>query len=407
LNVRDASAAILDAVASLETEEVAVREALHRVLAEDVRSPLALPPWDNASMDGYAVRANDVSGASPEHPVTLPVTATIAAGGSAAEPLRAGQAMRIMTGAPVPAGTDSVIRVEDTDGGVSQVRITSDRDAHRNVRPRGEDVERDAVAVHRGVRLGPAHLGMLAAVGCGRVRVHRQPRVAILTSGDELVDVDQFAEVLAGRRIVSSNGYTMEGAVREAGGLPIPLGIVGDDPAAIRARLEGLDCDLLLTTGGVSVGAFDFTRQVLEQLGARLSFWRVRIRPGAPIGFGMLGSTPWLGLPGNPVSAMVTFELFVRPALRRMQGLATPVVLDEAVRINAPLTHFLRAVVTAGADGLHARLTGPQGSGLLSSMVLANALLVVPATRSTVSPGETLSALILGEEAQHADTLGL
>jgi molybdopterin molybdotransferase len=390
-----------------------VRDALHRVLAEDVASPVALPPWDNSSMDGYAVRSADVRGATAEKPAVLPVVATIAAGSLSPQPLRPGQTMRIMTGAPVPEGADSVIRVEDTDGGTEDVRVVSDRDAGRNIRPRGEDVSANAVAVDRGSALGAAHVGMLASVGRSRVLVHRRPRVAILSSGDELVDVDRFDEVIAGRRIVSSNGYTMEAAVRDAGGTPIPLGTVGDEPAAIRSRLEGVDCDLLLTTGGVSVGAFDYTRQVLEEMGARMSFWRVRIRPGAPVGFGTLGSTPWIGLPGNPVSALVTFELFVRPALRRMQGMTAlfrkpvPVVLDESVSITAPLTHFLRAIVTPHDDVLRARLTGPQGSGLLSSLVLANALLVVPPDKLSVSRGESLSALLLGEGAQYAATLGL
>ena len=390
-----------------------MRDALHRVLAEDVVSPLALPPWDNSSMDGYAVRADDVRGATVRSPVTLPVVATIAAGGSAERPLARGEAMRIMTGAPVPAGADSVVRVEDTDGGTSSVAIHADRDALRNVRPRGEDVAAGAVAVARGTSLGPAHLGMLAAVGCSEVSVHRRPRVAILCSGDELVDVEGFAEVLAGRRIVSSNGYALEAAVRDAGAVPVNLGIVPDERAAIRERLSGIDCDLLLTTGGVSVGAFDYTRDVLRELGAELAFWRARIRPGAPIGFGMLGPTPWVGLPGNPVSALVTFELFVRPALRRMQGLRAVfrrparAVLEETVSITAPLTHFFRAVVSGDTGAWRARLTGPQGSGLLSSMALANALLVVHPDRPIVAAGDTAEVLLLDASALHSEQLAL
>ena len=390
-----------------------MRASLDRVLAEEVKSPLALPPWDNASMDGYAVRAADVRGASASAPVTLPVSGTIAAGGDVPATLAPGTAVRIMTGAPVPSGADSVVRVEDTDGGTERVRITADRDAGRNIRPRGEDIAAGAVVVRRGTALRPAHLGVLASVGRAEVPVHRRPRVAILSSGDELVDVDRFADVLAGRRIVSSNEYTIEAAVRAAGAVPVSLGTAPDDPIEIRKRLSGLDCDLLLTTGGVSVGAFDYTKRVLEELGGTLTFWRAKIRPGAPIGFGELRGTPWIGLPGNPVSALVTFELFARPVLRKMQGhpgwyrRPVRVVLEAPVSITAPLTHFLRGVVTPGPDGLRARLTGPQGSGLLTSMAAANALLVIPPSRTSIQAGESVDALMLHDDTGYSDALSL
>lgn len=364
-------------------------------------------------MDGYAVRAVDVRSATPAQPRVLRVVGTIAAGGSTAQPLGAGQAMRIMTGAPVPGGADSVIRVEDTDAGETDVRVYADRDAGRNVRPRGEDLARNELAVAARTELHPGHIGLLASVGAASVRVYRRPRVAVLASGDELVDVDRFDEVLAGNRIVSSNSYSLEAAVREAGGEPIALGTVGDDPAALRDRLVGCDCDLLVTTGGVSVGAYDHTRGVLADLGMTLLFWRVRIRPGAPVGFGLLQRTPWLGLPGNPVSTLVTFELFARPAIRKMLGYSllfrrlVPVRALEAITIAAPLTHFLRAEVETTRDGLAARLTGPQGSGLLSSMARANALLVVPPERARVEAGEMVEALLLRDDVQHVATTSL
>lgn len=387
-----------------------IRDALGRVLAEDVVSPVALPPWDNASMDGYAVRADDIRGALQTSPRVLRVAGTIAAGSSGTRGIAAGEAMRIMTGAPVPPGADSVVRVEDTDAGESEVRVHDDRDALRNVRPHGEDIAAGAVAVASGTPLHSAHLGFLASVGRGSVRVYRRPRVAVLASGDELVDVDRFSEVLAGHKIVSSNSYTLEAAVREAGGVALPLGTVGDDPAALRDRLDRCDCDLLVTTGGVSVGAFDFTRAVLADLGVEQRFWRVRMRPGAPVGFGLLRGTPWLGLPGNPVSTSVTFELFARPAIRKMLGhrrlfrtLARVRVLED-VTIAAPLTHFLRARVEASADGFSARLTGPQGSGLLSSVAAADALLVVPPDRLQISAGELVDAILLRDDVEHRET---
>jgi molybdopterin molybdotransferase len=395
----------------MDAESTSIELALGRVLAEDVTSPLALPPWDNASMDGYAVRSEDVRSARPDAPCLLRVVGTIAAGSSSAHVLGADEAMRIMTGAPVPAGADSVVRVEDTDAGESTVRVFSDRDVLRNVRPRGEDIAKGDVAVARGTELHPAHLGFLASVGRSSVQVHRRPRVAVLASGDELVDVDRFDEVLAGAKIVTSNSYTLQAAVRQAGGEPVSLGTVGDDPVALRERLVSRDCDMLLTTGGVSVGAFDFTRSVLAELGVTMRFWRVRIRPGAPIGFGLLRGTPWVGLPGNPVSTLVTFELFVRPAIRRMQGHSllfrrrVRVRVAEAITIHAPLTHFLRARLSVSDTGYSARLTGPQGSGLLSSMAHADALLVVPPERGRIEPGEEVDALVLRDDVVHAPTL--
>ena len=420
LTVSEASAALLADLRPVGSETVALGESLGRVLARDVLSPLALPPWDNASMDGYAVRAEDVRGARSDAPIGLPVTATIAAGGVASFPLAPGTAMRIMTGAPIPEGADSVIRVEDTDRGDERVLIIDARDATRNVRPRGEDLGVGEVALRAGTPIGPPQLGVLASVGAATVAVHRRPRVAVLSTGDELVDVEGFAEVMAGRRIVSSNSYTLRAAIAMAGADVVDLGICADDRAALRERLEqarDADCDLLLTSGGVSVGAFDFTREILRELGASMRFWRVKIRPGGPLGFGVLGNTPWLGLPGNPVSAMVTFELFGRSAIRRLRGerLVFPrpfsVVLDEEVSIGAPLTHFLRVTVNADDEGrLHARLTGPQGSGLLTSMARADALLVVPLEafgRGPVKPGTMLQALPLGERAALAAELTL
>ncbi|MGH7669916.1 MAG: molybdopterin molybdotransferase MoeA [Gemmatimonadaceae bacterium] len=405
--VAEAATEIVAAVHPLDAERVPLNVAWERVLAEDVVSPVDLPPWDNASMDGYAVRADDVRGATKEASVTLRVIGTIAAGGRAQRPLARGEAYRIMTGAPVPEGADGVIRVEDSNAGLDHVVLYDDRDAGHNVRPRGEDLSAGAVALERGTRLGPAQLGVLASVGCADVPVTRRPRVAILTTGDELVDVDRFDAVRRGERIVTSNSYTLDALVRSTGGEVVALALLPDDPDALRSWLTALPPhDLLITSGGISVGAFDHTRKVLSDLGGELAFWRVSIRPGAPLGFGRWRGTPWIGLPGNPVSSMVTAELFVKPALRRLLGMPkvfaqpVPVRVTEAITVAARRTHFLRAVVSAGVDGrLEACLTGPQGSGLLTSMARANALLVVPADRSSTESGETLGAILLGVES--------
>jgi molybdopterin molybdotransferase len=415
LSVTEASARILADIRPLAAERVPLLDAVGRVLATSATATYTLPHWDNSAMDGYAVQAADISSASPETPVALPVLETIAAGGFPSVPVGPGQASRIMTGAPLPDGADSVVRVEDTDGGTQRVSIHLARDAGKNIRPRGEDFTAGEVVIEAGAPLAPALFGVLASLGLAAVDVVRRPLVAILGSGDELVDLDRLHEVLSGRKIVSSNSYTLTALVRAAGGVPLLLGNAADTPESLRALLGRTHgADLIVTSAGASVGEFDYTRDVLASLGAELSFWRVRMRPGAPVGFGALRGTPWIGLPGNPVSAMVTFELFVRPVIRRMLGhtrlfrRAVPVVLEEPVTIAARLTHFLRGVVHVRADGsLGARLTGPQGSGILTSMSRANALVIVPEDCTRVETGETLNALLITEEAQLGEHFAL
>ncbi len=417
LSVPEAATRIVAAVAPLAAVELPLTDAVGCVLAADAISPITLPHWDNSAMDGYAVHGADIAGASESSPRALPVVGSIAAGAAVPAALRRGEAMQIMTGAPMPPGADTVIRVEDTDAGTQTMRAMKDRDIGKNIRRAGEDVRAGQVAIPAGTPIGAAQIGVLASIGYATLRVHRRPRVAILGSGDELVELDGFAEVLAGRRIVSSNRYTLEALVRLAGAEPLSLGHAPDSLDAVRALLQravDLAPDLIVTSAGVSVGEHDHTRTAIEAMGRALDFWRVRMRPGAPLGFGRVQDIPWIGLPGNPVSAMVTFELFVRPTIRRLLGHGrvhrrpVPVLLDEAVSIGAKLTHFYRAVVSPGDDGrLHARLTGPQGSGILTSMSLANALLIVPEDATTVPAGATLQALLLGEDASLSETFSL
>ena len=413
--VGQASAEIMAGIVALAPERIPLLEAPGRVLSTPAVASYTLPHWDNSAMDGYAVRAADLDGASAERPVVLRVLETVPAGGFGTLPVGPGEATRIMTGAPLPEGADSVVRVEDTDGGTERVAIRDARDARRNIRPRGEDFREGEMVIAAGSPVGAAQVGVLASLGLAAVDVHRRPVVAIAGSGDELVDLDRFHEVLAGRRIVASNSYTLSALVAAAGGVARSLGNAGDTPESLREVLSRADgADLIVTSAGASVGEFDYTREVLASLGATLQFWRVRMRPGAPLGFGMLGATPWIGLPGNPVSAMVTFELFVRPVIRRMLGhrrvfrRPVPVVLEEPVAIGARLTHFLRAVVGVATDGtMTARLTGPQGSGILTSMARANALLVVPDDRPRCEAGERLNALLIGDDAELADHFAL
>jgi molybdopterin molybdotransferase len=415
LTVAEASERILAEIKPLDIETVPLRQALGRVLAEDIAATVTMPPWSNSSMDGYAVRSADITPVMSGEPVKLRVVGTIAAGEFASRALKRGEAMRIMTGAPVPEGADSVIRKEDTDGGAAKVEVRDARDVWKNIRPAGEDFQRGDTLAKRGTPIKAAVIGVLASTGVPEVKAFKRPRVAIISSGDELVDLDEFEKVAAGTRIVSTNSYTLDALTRVAGGIPTDLGIAADTKASLKRMLAGAaGCDLILTSAGVSVGDLDHTRDVFESLGGQQKFWKVKMRPGAPLAFGMLNDVPWLGLSGNPVSAMVSFELFVRPALRKMQGYAglfrrtVTVTLEEEVKIGAKLTHFLRAVVTRNPDGqLSARLTGLQSSGMLTSMVKANALLIVPPTAPKVAKGAQLSALMLDQSLEETSAFSL
>ena len=413
LEVRAALNRVVAAVNGLPAETVALDDALGRTLAQEIYSPIEHPPWDNSGMDGYAVRAQDVGSARADAPVALRIVERVPAGGFPQRAVGPGEATRIMTGAPIPNGADSVIRIEHTREDGAQVSILDAQDAGHNVRARGQDLRRGARVLPRGHLLRAAEIGLLATVGAARVQVTRQPRVAILSTGDELAGLDEFDEVLAGRKIANSNSHALAAAVRATGALPVPLGIARDDAQSLRTQMERAgDADVLVTTAGASVGDHDYVKAVVEELGYRLDFWRVRMRPGSPISFGWrdAGSQRQytFGLPGNPVSALVTCELFLRPALRRLQGRAD--VFPRAFRVQAAdpivsksgLTHFLRVRLQQQADGaLIARLTGAQGSGLITSMTEADALLVVPEQSDGLAAGEAAWAIPLaaGDEA--------
>jgi molybdopterin molybdotransferase len=417
LSVAEAVARITGDVHALDIEHVPLLDAFGRVLAGDAVATYTLPHRDNSAMDGYAVRGSELAGAGEATPRQFRVVETVAAGQFPTRAIAPGEATRIMTGAPLPDGADTVVRVEDTDAGTVTVRVLKDRDAGKNVRPRGEDFREGDVVLRAGEPLGAAQIGVLSSLGFASVPVHRAPRVAILGSGDELVDLDEFALVRDGRKIIASNSYALHALVRSAGGIPVPIGNAADTLESMRALFEraiAAKPDLIVSSAGISVGEFDYTRDVLGTLGAEQKFWKVRMRPGAPLGFGSVAGVPWIGLPGNPVSVMVTFELFVRPAIRRLLGHTrlhrrpVRVTLEEPVQIGAKLTHFLRAIVTVQPSGeLTARLTGPQGSGILTSMALANALLVVPEDQPRHAAGEQLSALLLTSDAQLAESFAL
>ena len=406
LGVREAVERILAAATPLGSERVALAEACGRTLAENVWSTVDHPPWDNAAMDGFAVRAADIRGATPDAPALLEVIESVPAGRFPTRAVGPGQAIRVMTGAPVPEGADSVVRLEYTEprpGVPEWVAVLDGSDAGGNIRRRGEDLRAGTVVLEAGTVLRAGEIGVLAAVGRAQVEVTRRPVVGILSTGDELADLDAFDQVRAGRRLADSNSYALAAAVALSGGEPVRLGIARDDEESLREHLASAAMlDVLVTTAGVSVGERDAVRGALEGLGMDLDFWRVRMRPGSPAAFGRLGRTLVFGLPGNPVSALVTFEVLVRPALRKLAGRRDVHSRTVRVRVAEPiapkgrLTHFLRVRLEPdGAGGYVARLTGPQGSGMLSSMARADALLIVPEDAEHIEAGAQLDAIPL------------
>jgi len=385
ISVEEALAEILSHVRPLEPERVPILEALGRVLAEEIVADADIPPFDNSAMDGYAVRAADVAAATPDSPVRLAVTGHVAAGYVARERVMPGTAIRIMTGAPLPEGADAVVPIEDTDDGDRSGRVVEVRKAVSvgdHLRPAGEDVRRGERVLEPGRVIRPQEIGLLASLGHEMVAVHRRPRVAILATGDELLAVH---EPPAPAKIRSSNEYAHAALVMRTGGIPLRLGIARDHVADLTARLRtGLElrADLFLTSGGVSGGDYDLVKKVLGAEG-QMRFWQVNMKPGRPLAFGLLAGVPLIGLPGNPASAMVSFEQFARPAILKMLGhtrLDRPTVravLDEPIR-NSGRRGYVWVVVTRREGRYHARRAGGQGSGVLTSMVRANGLAVVP-----------------------------
>jgi molybdopterin molybdotransferase len=403
ISVEDARERILARISVLGTERVDLPRAFGRVLAEDLVATRDIPPWPNSSMDGYALRAVDTQTASVAAPVWLAVSGRVAAGAIAARPLQAGEAFRIFTGAPLPEGADSVIPQEDVATEGAALRVSRPVLSGEFVRPRGEDMRASEPVLRRGRALGPAEIGLLATLARARVNVVNRPRVGVLSTGDEIVDL---GGALGPGQIPNSNSYSLMAQVREAGALPVNLGIARDRREDIETRLGwGLGCDALISSAGVSVGEHDFVKAALADLGAEQHLWLVDMRPGKPIAFATIptelkGALPVFALPGNPVSAMVTFELFVRPALMRMAGQAG---LDRprlTARALAPIANpgrrrgYLRVTLTAEAGGWGARLTGDQGSGILRSMVAADGLAIVPGD-TTIEAGGAVDVMQL------------
>ena len=413
ISVEEALEKILSHVNILKEEPVPILDTLGQVLAEDISSGIDIPPLDNAAMDGYAIQAGDTASASSESPAYLRVIDTVIAGAISEREVRPGTAIRIMTGAPVPKGADSVVRFEDTDearrekSANNEIGILCKTKTGLNIRRAGEDVTRGSLVLKKGTVIRPAEAGVLASLGKSRVRVIRRPVVAILATGNELVEINQ---PLPPGKIYNSNTYSVAALVRRYGGIPKLLGIALDSEASLVAGLRrGLDADMLITSGGVSAGDYDMVKDVLAKEG-KISFWTVRMKPGKPLAFGTIKGTdkkgtarniPHLGLPGNPVSSMVTFELFARPAIFKMMGkkslakTTVEAVIEEPVINTDGRRVYTRAIVTRRGDKYYARLTGPQGSGILTSMSLANGLVIVPEDRAELKAGEMARVIML------------
>lgn len=399
ISADEALKTVLAHVAPLGAERVSIRDALGRVLAEEIRSPRDIPGFNNSAMDGYAVIAADLAGAAADRPVTLRVLETIAAGKMPQQRVVSGSASRIMTGAPLPEGADAIVPVENTRGESDHVLVLSPAAPGVSIRPRGEDQRAGELVMEPGRRLSAADLGMLAAVNRAMVDVFRRPRVAIVSTGDELVDVDQIP---SGAQVVNSSGYALAGAILEAGGEPALLKIVRDRPDDVRKGLaQAFALDVVFSTGGVSVGQFDFVKLAFEELGMRKLFHGVAQRPGRPLEFGIVGPRPIFGLPGNPVSTMVCFYLYARPAMLKMGGrrdLSLPRLRARCavdIKLAANLTEFVRVRLERREGEILATPTGNQGSGILSSLSRADALLIGPARQTLLKQGDQVAVLLL------------
>ena len=402
ISVEEAQDKVLSHIRPLGSEKVSLLEALSRVIAEDIFSKRDIPPLDNSGMDGYAVRWEDIRNASTDHPVRLKVVEDLPAGFISSKTLGKGEAIRIMTGAPVPTGADAIVPVEETTREEGAVLILKAGPPGEHIRRAGEDVKEGDRVISAGDLIRPADVGMLSSVGRSSISVYQRPLAAILCTGEELVDVDEKTDAV---KIVSSNSYTLAAQVKDCGAIPVQLGIARDRRDEIEAKLrQGTRADVLICSAGISVGDYDFVKDVLKDLGMEMVFWKVAMKPGRPVAFGIIGEKPVFGLPGNPASSMVSFEQFVRPSLLKMMGhrqLFRPVleaILKQDIHKEPGRRHYVRASVSFEDDHYSVTATGPQGSGILRSMVKANGLIVIPEEREIVRAGEKVKVQLLSSE---------
>lgn len=410
VSVEEASRIILRQVSPLPGEEVALLQAVGRILFENVRASRNVPPFANSAMDGYAVRWQDVARASATDPVTLSVLEDVPAGYVARRRVTKGNATRIMTGAPVPRGADAIIRVEYTASIGDRVRISRVDGQGSHIRGIGEDIQKGRLILEMGKLLTSADIGLLASVGKSRVRVYRRPTVAIISTGDELLDVDDAPRP---GKIVNSNSYTLSAAVQEIGAVPHPFGIVRDKRKSLASAFKrALTYDVVITSGGVSVGDYDLVKGALVDVGVRMALWKVAQKPGHPFAFGRMGSKPVFGLPGNPVSSAVSFLLYARPALLKMMGHKSfflPVIhatLEHEIKKTKGLKEFIRCRLREDDGRSFASSTGTQSSGVLHSLSLAQGLIVCKEEETLLPKGSQVPVILLRHQGLLSGKLG-
>lgn len=399
IEIGEAQQKVLEEIPVLGRERIHIVDALGRVLAQDVEAVRDVPSTDNSAMDGYCCRHEDIAGADGDNPVTLQVIGDSPAGSPFQGEVGPGQAVRIMTGGVIPASGDTVIMVEDTRSDGDQVTCFKDPGLGRHIRRMGEDVRTGETVLQKGDIIRPPEVGMLATLGHAYVHVYQRPIVAILSTGDELVDLD---EPFVPGKVVCSNTYSLAAQVRECGAEPISLGIASDDEADQRSRVsDGLRADAVLTSGGVSVGKYDLVKDTLSQIGMRVKFWKVAMKPGKPLVFGTIGNKPVFGLPGNPTSAMISFEQFVRPALLKMMGhvnLFRPLIeatLADDTNISSERLHLVRCKLFEKDGQMMALSTGTQSSGALRSMILADGVMILPPGKGPFAKGDRVRVQLL------------
>ena len=399
ITVAEAIDQILQTINPLGLERVTILDALGRVLGEDVTAGRNIPPKDNSAMDGYALRFQDTIGAAPNKPVVLEVIEDLPAGVIPQKSIAAGQAARIMTGAPIPVGADAVMKMENTEKDGQKVRIKAEADRGQDIRCAGEDVREGELVMPRGTIVRPAGIGMLASLGRSFISVYQRPLIAVLATGNELVDIDESPSPW---KIINSNSYSLASQVLDCGALSMQMGIAKDNREDLIAKFQSaMRADIIISSGGVSVGDYDLVKDIMQEVGSRMQFWQVAMRPGKPLAYGRAGNVPMFGLPGNPVSSMISFEQFIRPAILKMMGhqnifrKTVRAVLHDDIKKGKGLTHFIRALVKVDAGGYTVSTTGEQGSGILKSMVRANGLIVLPENVERVNSGAEVKVQLL------------